>query len=74
MQHRLNMMCFPSHRHACLCKIDDIKPIIQSSHVCIKHVYDSLQVATHVHMSGMHMPNLDDTHFQSAYTQIVSQR
>ena len=51
---------------ACACKIDDIKPTVQSSHVHTRHVHDSLQM--HVCMSGMHTPNLD-----YACMQIVSQ-
>ena len=42
---------------ACTCKIDDVKPTLQSSHVCTRCVHDSLQM--HVSMSGMHTSNLD---------------
>ena len=50
---------FISHKckHACACKIDDIKPTAQSSCVCTRHVHDSLQM--HACMSGVHKPNLD---------------
>ena len=45
----------------CACKIDDIKPIVQSFCVCTRRVYDSLQM--HPCMSGKHMPNLDCVRF-----------
>ena len=62
-------MFFISHacRHACACKIDDIKPTVQSSHVRTRCVYDSLQM--HLCMSGMHAPNLNYVSMQ-----IVNQR
>ena len=48
-------------KHACACKIDDIKPIVQSSHVYTRCVHSGLQM--YVCMSGTHMPNLDCVHF-----------
>ena len=53
-------------KYPCACKIDDIKPTMQSSSVRTKHVHDSLQMRAC--MSGMHIPNLD-----YACMQIVSQ-
>ena len=43
--------------HVCAHKIDDIRPIIQSSRVHTGRVHDSLY--THACMSGTYMPNLD---------------
>ena len=40
-------------KHACAHKIDDVKPIIQSSR---RHVHNSLQI--HGCKSGMHTPNM----------------
>ena len=48
------------HLHACkhVCtKIDDIKPIVQSSCVLTRYAHNSLQM--HTYMSEMHKPNLD---------------
>ena len=50
----------------CARKIDDVKLTMQSSHVRIRRVHDSLQM--HACMSRMHIPNLDYTCMQ-----IVSQ-
>ena len=59
-------------KHECARKIDNIKPVIQSSHVCARRVYDSLQM--HVCMSEIHMPNLDCVHFvMHVCMQIVNQ-
>ena len=59
---------FISHacKHACACKIDDIKLTVQSSCVRTRHVHNSLQM--YACMSGMHTPNLNYTCMQ-----IVSQ-
>ena len=50
-------MCSTQHILHFAHKIDDVKPTVQSSHVCTRCVHDSLQM--HVCMSGMHTPNLD---------------
>ena len=52
-------MFFISHmcKNMCAHRIDNVKPIIQSSRVYTRHVHDSLQ--THACMSGMHTPNLN---------------
>ena len=49
-----------AHKHACVCNINDIKFIIESSHLCNGHMHDDLH--TQVCMSAMHMPNLDFVH------------
>ena len=43
-------------KHACAHKIYDIKPIVQSTRVNIRHMHDTLQ--RHVCMSGTYIPNL----------------
>ena len=53
-------------KHACACKIDDVKPTVQSSRECTICVDDSLKM--HACMSGMHTPNSE-----YACMQIVSQ-
>ena len=55
--------------YVCVCKIDDVKPIVQSSCVHTRHVDDTLQMLAC--MSGMHMPNLN---YAASYMQIVSHR
>ena len=49
-----------AHKHACVHNINDIKPIVQSSHVHNGHMHDGLH--SQACMSGMHMPNLDCVH------------
>ena len=61
----LNIMWLAILLHCYTCKIDDVKPIIQNSHVCSRHVHDSL--LTHVCMSGMHAPSLNYVHASQRY-------
>ena len=67
----LQTTLFISHmcKYACAHKIDDIKPIIQSTHICTRHVYYCFQA--HMCLSVMHVPNLECVHL--ACMQIVSQ-
>ena len=73
MQHGLYKTQYSFHtcanNYACAHKIDGIKPIIQSTHICTRRVYDSLQA--HMCMSVMHVANLECVHFVSL--QIISQ-
>ena len=48
-------------KHVCVCTIDDVKPIVQSSCVRTRCVHNSLPI--HTSISGRHMPNLDYVHF-----------
>ena len=47
-------------KHAYVRKIDDVKPIVQSSRVRTRRVHDSLQM--HTCILGIHVPNLDYVH------------
>ena len=52
------MTHFSFHTQACMaCKINDVKPTMQSSRVHTRCVHDSLQMQAC--MSGMYTPNLD---------------
>ena len=42
--------------HACVCNIDDIEAIMQSTCVCTRNVHDNLH--KHACMSVMYTPNL----------------
>ena len=47
MQHGFDMTCFSFHTYAC--KIGDVKPTMQSSHVYTRHVHDA-----RVHVRNVH--------------------
>ena len=58
VQHGLDTTGFSFYthgKHACECKTDDIKHIVQRSCVCINSVHDSLQM--HPCMSETYTPN-----------------
>ena len=51
-------MFFISHscKPACVCKIDDVKPTVQSSHVCTTRVHDACVHVMNAHTKfGLHM-------------------
>ena len=58
-----NLLILQECKHTDALKIDDIKPVVEISCVCIRHVHNSLQI--HTCMSAMHMQNLDYMHANS---------
>ena len=48
------------YMHACAHEIDEIETLVQSTHVCARHVHDNLH--KHACMSVMYTPNLVHMH------------